>query len=75
MAVKGECAMIENDYVFGKSDVLCDFKNCRHELHVEGCDNHLPDFKDIRREMDEQGWTSKRVDGEWQYFCLLHSGK
>jgi hypothetical protein len=62
--------MFDNNYHFGFADILCDGAGCGDKIeNVEGFDGHTPDIDTLMDAMRDNGWKSRKVDGEWLHLC------
>ena len=52
----------------GCGDIICTCDECGESYLFEFCDGY-PDFREAQREIEQIGWQSARINGEWEDFC------
>jgi len=58
---------IEWSTVHGEGDIICKCDHCVTEYNYGFEDG--PDFKSCQEELKEEGWVSRKINGEWKDFC------
>ena len=55
------------DWDFENIEVECDNPNCRAQYTFQF--DGYPDFKACQSEIQDYGWESHKINGEWYDFC------
>lgn len=64
--------MKDREYTFGITTVYCDFKGCNQNIDIDGFDGRPLPYSDVNDKMKEEGWSSRKENGEWKDFCPTH---
>ncbi len=60
---------VEWSEIYGEGEIVCycDNDSCNEEERVDFEDG--PDFKEAQDIIEEIGWVSSKINGEWKDFC------
>ena len=61
---------VEWGVIHGEGDIVCECDHCGEEERIEFFDS-VVDFRVAQKEIEEIGWLSSKVNGEWKDFCGL----
>lgn len=54
--------------IHGEGDIVCECDACCETYAYPFEDGDI-DYKACQAELKEQGWISRKIDGEWYDFC------
>lgn len=58
---------IEWGFIHGEGDIICECDQCGANEVYEF--ENGPDFSGCQEYLKENGWVSRKIDGEWHDFC------
>lgn len=59
---------VEWGVIHGEGTIVCTCDNCGCEEEIE-FDGGRPDYREAQDEIEDLGWMSTKVNGEWYDFC------
>ena len=59
---------VEWSMYHGEGTIECYCDNCNKNYSYEFFDGNI-DFRDCQEMLKEDGWISRKIDGEWYDFC------
>lgn len=59
---------VEYGMIYGEGEIVCTCDQCENEYSYEFYDNYI-DFADCQAEIKDEGWISRKINGEWYDFC------
>lgn len=60
---------VEWSHIHGEGEIVCSCDHCGEEERIEFFER--PDYREAQSEIEQLGWTSSRINGEWHDFCSM----
>lgn len=54
--------------IHGEGDIVCTCDECGNE-HLVPFEDQQVDYREAQRAIEDEGWGSCQVNGEWKDFC------